>query len=276
MVGLVLRFWPEYVELHRRVVVGRARPAAVARRVPALAACRLGRLVRGRVAVRRAAGRPDGARLRPDELAARRAAAACTRRRRRRRGGLAGSRRRGRRLRRRAGGRGGEHVHAGELPLLEPDPRQRARAAPPSTRFRAAPAEGGGNIGAVDPSARGLRLFPRGGDPDVGAHGPRSTRGARRSRSSSSCVEAGRQPEQRHRRAGAPGAARLAGRQPLARERQAGGRVWRACTSGSSAGSTRLRDETVALIQELVRVNSINPDVPRRSREPTCSAARRA
>ena len=33
--------------------------------------------------------------------------------------------------------------------------------------FRAAPAEGGGNIGAVDPSARGLRLYPRGGDPEV-------------------------------------------------------------------------------------------------------------
>lgn len=33
--------------------------------------------------------------------------------------------------------------------------------------FRAAPAEGGGNIGEVDPSARGLRLYPRGGEASV-------------------------------------------------------------------------------------------------------------
>ncbi len=43
--------------------------------------------------------------------------------------------------------------------------------------FRAAPAEGGGNIGAVDESARGLRIFPRDGEPEVGAHRSRRPMG---------------------------------------------------------------------------------------------------
>ena len=135
MVGLVLRFWPEYVELHRRVDLGRARAGR----------CRWPRLGSRRrptgpswfadvVAVGRGARRPDGARLRPGELAARRAEDRVRARRDLGRRRLPGPRRRGRRLRRRPGGRGGEHVHAGELPVLEPDPGQRARAAPPSTR----------------------------------------------------------------------------------------------------------------------------------------------
>ncbi len=59
--------------------------------------------------------------------------------------------------------------------------------------FRAAPAEGGGNIGESDPSARGLRLYPRGGDPEVvlldpvDPWGPEIEEFVR-------CVEEGRQP----------------------------------------------------------------------------------
>ena len=60
--------------------------------------------------------------------------------------------------------------------------------------FRAAPAEGGGNIGASDPGARGLRLFPRDGRPEtvemdaVDPWGPEIEEFV-------SCLEEGRQPE---------------------------------------------------------------------------------
>jgi predicted dehydrogenase len=60
--------------------------------------------------------------------------------------------------------------------------------------FRAAPAEGGGNIGAVDPTARGLRLFPRDGDPDVVLLDPVDPWGPE-IEEFVSCVEQGRQPE---------------------------------------------------------------------------------
>jgi predicted dehydrogenase len=60
--------------------------------------------------------------------------------------------------------------------------------------FRAAPAEGGGNIGAVDPSARGLRLFPRGGEPEVVLMDPVDPWGPE-IEEFVSCVEDGRQPE---------------------------------------------------------------------------------
>jgi predicted dehydrogenase len=60
--------------------------------------------------------------------------------------------------------------------------------------FRAAPAEGGGNIGAVDPSARGLRLYPRGGEPDVVLLDPVDPWGPE-IEEFVSCVEQGRQPE---------------------------------------------------------------------------------
>jgi predicted dehydrogenase len=72
--------------------------------------------------------------------------------------------------------------------------RVNAEAGAAEYAFRAAPAEGGGNIGAVDPSARGLRLFPRGGEPDVilmdavDPWGPEIEEFV-------SCVEGGRQPE---------------------------------------------------------------------------------
>jgi predicted dehydrogenase len=60
--------------------------------------------------------------------------------------------------------------------------------------FRAAPAEGGGNIGAVDPSARGLRLFPRGGEPEVVLLDPVDPWGPEIDEFVS-CLEQGRQPE---------------------------------------------------------------------------------
>ena len=60
--------------------------------------------------------------------------------------------------------------------------------------FRAAPAEGGGNIGAVDPSARGLRLYPKGGEPEVVLLDPVDPWGPEIAEFVS-CVEQGRQPE---------------------------------------------------------------------------------
>jgi predicted dehydrogenase len=60
--------------------------------------------------------------------------------------------------------------------------------------FRAAPAEGGGNIGEIDPSARGLKLFPRGGEPDVVLMDPVDPWGPEIDEFVS-CVESGRQPE---------------------------------------------------------------------------------
>ena len=60
--------------------------------------------------------------------------------------------------------------------------------------FRAAPAEGGGNIGAVDPSARGLRLYPRDGEPEVVLLDPVDPWGPEIAEFVS-CIERGRQPE---------------------------------------------------------------------------------
>jgi len=60
--------------------------------------------------------------------------------------------------------------------------------------FRAAPAEGGGNIGAVDPSARGLRVFPRGGEPEVVLMDPVDPWGPE-IEEFVSCLEQGRPPE---------------------------------------------------------------------------------
>jgi predicted dehydrogenase len=60
--------------------------------------------------------------------------------------------------------------------------------------FRAAPAEGGGNIGAVDPSARGLRLYPKGGDPEVVLLDPVDPWGPELEEFVS-CLEQGRQPQ---------------------------------------------------------------------------------
>jgi len=60
--------------------------------------------------------------------------------------------------------------------------------------FRAAPAEGGGNIGASDPAARGLRLYPAGRDPDVVLFEPVDPWGPE-IEEFVSCLEDGRQPE---------------------------------------------------------------------------------
>jgi predicted dehydrogenase len=60
--------------------------------------------------------------------------------------------------------------------------------------FRAAPAEGGGNIGAVDPSARGLRLYPRDGEPELVLLDPVDPWGPE-IEEFVSCLEQGRRPE---------------------------------------------------------------------------------
>jgi predicted dehydrogenase len=59
--------------------------------------------------------------------------------------------------------------------------------------FRAAPAEGGGNIGAVDPSARGLRVFRRDREPEVVLLDPVDP-WAPEIEEFVSCLEQGRQP----------------------------------------------------------------------------------
>lgn len=59
--------------------------------------------------------------------------------------------------------------------------------------FRAAPAEGGGNIGAIDPSARGLRLFPKDGEPQVVLFDPVDPWGPEIAEFVS-CLEEGREP----------------------------------------------------------------------------------
>jgi len=62
--------------------------------------------------------------------------------------------------------------------------------------FRATPAEDGGNIGGVDPSARGLRLYPRGdGQPEVVLLDPVDPWGPE-IEYFIACVEQGRPPEQ--------------------------------------------------------------------------------
>jgi len=61
--------------------------------------------------------------------------------------------------------------------------------------FRATPAENGGNIGGVDPSARGLRLYPRGGgEPEVVLLDPVDPWGPE-IEYFIACVEQGRPPE---------------------------------------------------------------------------------
>ena len=125
--------------------------------------------------------------------------------------------------------------------------------------FRAAAAEDGGNIGAVDPSARGLRLYPRGGgEPEVvlldavDPWGPEIEYFLR-------CVEDGTQPEQ-----GTGEQATAALRVALAANRSlasgtAEPRLMARRASCSSPASTRCATTRVELLQELVRVDSTNP-----------------
>ena len=107
---------------HRRVASGELGRPCAGLRVPALAARRLGGLVRGSGPVRRPARRSHGARLRPAELAARRAAQRVRARRDRGRRRRTGPRRRGRRATTARRRRRGEHADAGAPSLLEPDP----------------------------------------------------------------------------------------------------------------------------------------------------------
>jgi predicted dehydrogenase len=60
--------------------------------------------------------------------------------------------------------------------------------------FRAAPAEDGGNIGAIDERTRGLRIFPRTGEPEVVLLDPVDPWGPE-IEEFVSCLEQGRQPE---------------------------------------------------------------------------------
>ena len=237
MVGLVLRFWPEYVELHRRVTsgeLGRPLSLAASRLSPPAdwaewfadpsqsggapvdlmvhdfdqANWLLGepRTVYARGGTSAGAGFPDHVVAVVDYDGA-------------------------------AGGRGGEHVHAGELPLLEPDPGQRGGR---RGRVRVPGRARGGRRQhrrgrSVRARAADLPARRRAGrDP----HGSRSIRGARRSRSScrASRTAASRRTAPARRRSW-----RCACRWPpiarsrAARRRPCSGRV---STSGSSAGST--------------------------------------
>jgi predicted dehydrogenase len=79
--------------------------------------------------------------------------------------------------------------------------------------FRAAPAEEGGNIGAVDESARGLRLHPRDGEPELVLLDPVDPWGPE-IEEFVSCLEQGRRPEN-----GTPEQALLALRVALAARR---------------------------------------------------------
>ena len=214
MVGLVLRFWPEYVELQRRVAGGRARPAALGVGGAAVAAGGLERLD----------GRPGKSGGVPVDLlihdfdqmnwllgTPRRVFARAPR---------------------------PDHVLAvveydeahgiaeGSMAMPKAYPfssnvRVLAEDGVAEYAFSAAPAEGGGNVGASD-APRGLRLYLRSdGEPvsvpveprrPVGP-GDRVLRGLRR---------AGPRARAGHRRAGARGA--RASRSPLRARSRAGAR----------------------------------------------------
>jgi UDP-N-acetylglucosamine 3-dehydrogenase len=193
MVGLVLRFWPEYVELHRRVASGElGRPFAVA-------ASRLSPpadwadwyadvaqsggppvdlmvhdfdqanwlLGKPRTVYARALASSDPAY--PDHVVAV------------------------------VEYDGGEAVVEGSMSMPSTYPfssliRVNAEAGLAEYAFRAAPAEGGGNIGAVDESSRGLRLFPRDGEPQLVTMEPVDPWGPE-IEEFVTCVEQGRSPE---------------------------------------------------------------------------------
>jgi predicted dehydrogenase len=193
MVGLVLRFWPEYVELHRRVTSGElGRPLS-------LAASRLSPPADWAdwfADPEQSGGAPVDLMVHDFDQA----------------NWLLGEPRtvyaRGATS---AGARFPDHVVAvvdydgaqavveGSMGMPTSFPfssliRVNAEGGAAEYVFRAAPAEGGGNIGEVDPSARGLRLFPRGGDPDVVLMDPVDPWGPEIDEFVS-CVEAGRRPE---------------------------------------------------------------------------------
>lgn len=193
MVGLVLRFWPEYVELHRRVSCGElGRPFAVAAsRLSAPAdwaawyadvAQSGGPLVdlmvhdfdqanwllgEPRSVYARATASADPAY--PDHAVAI------------------------------VEYDGAQAVVEGSMALPESFPfssliRVNGTTGAAEYAFRAAPAEGGGNIGAVDESVRGLRIHPREGEPELVLLDPVDPWGPE-IEEFVSCLEEGRRPE---------------------------------------------------------------------------------
>lgn len=193
MVGLVLRFWPEYVELHRRVSAGElGRPFAVtASRLSPPAdwadwytdASRSGGPVvdlmvhdfdqanwllgEPRSVYARAAASADPAY--PDHIAAI------------------------------VEYDGAHALVEGSMALPASFPfssliRVNGEAGAAEYAFRAAPAEEGGNIGAVDESARGLRVHPREGEPELVLLDPVDPWGPELEEFVS-CLEQGRRPE---------------------------------------------------------------------------------
>jgi predicted dehydrogenase len=193
MVGLVLRFWPEYVELHRRVSSGElGRPLSVA-------ASRLSPPADWAdwyADVSQSGGPPVDLMVHDFDQA----------------NWLLGEPRTVyARASTSAGAASADHVvalvdYGGAQAVVEGSMcmpgsfpfssliRVNAEGGAAEYAFRAAPAEGGGNIGAVDPSARGLRVFPRGGEPETVLMDPVDPWGPE-IEEFVSCVEQGRQPE---------------------------------------------------------------------------------
>jgi predicted dehydrogenase len=166
MVGLVLRFWPEYVELHRRVAageLGRPHSVAAARLSPpatwaewyadvaASGGPPVDLMVHDFDQANWLLGTPrtvyaHAIRSADPSYPAHVIAA--------------------------VGYDGAQAVVEGSMSMPESFPfssliRVVGEAGAAEYAFRAAPAADGGNIGEVDPTARGLRLFPRGGSPET-------------------------------------------------------------------------------------------------------------
>lgn len=193
MVGLVLRFWPEYVELHRRVSageLGRAFAVTASRLSPPADWAAWYRdvsqsggplvdlmvhdfdqanwlLGEPRSVYARAAASADPAY--PDHIAAI------------------------------VEYDGAQAVVEGSMALPASFPfssliRVNGEAGTAEYAFRAAPAEDGGNIGEVDESARGLRVHPRDGEPELVLLDPVDPWGPELEEFVS-CLEQGRRPE---------------------------------------------------------------------------------
>lgn len=193
MVGLVLRFWPEYVELHRRVVSGGlGRPFAVT-------AARLSPPADWAdwyADVSQSGGPPVDLMVHDFDQA----------------NWLLGEPRRvfARAVASSDPGYadhvvavveydGAQAVVEGSMAMPKSFPfssliRVNAEHGAAEYAFRAAPAADGGNIGEVDPSARGLRIFPRDGEPEVVTLDPVDPWGPE-IEAFVTCLEQGREPE---------------------------------------------------------------------------------
>jgi predicted dehydrogenase len=188
MVGLVLRFWPEYVELARRVAageIGRPRAVSTHRLSPPAdwndwmadasksGGVPVDLLVHDFDQMNRLLGTPRSVFAREPAPAHVIATVEYD---------------------------GAEGVAEGSMQMPQSFPfsssiRVVGESGAADYTFRAAPAEDGGNIGTVDPSARGLRLYPADGAPEtiefeaVDPWGPEI-------RYFVDCVEGGQSPEQ--------------------------------------------------------------------------------